>query len=61
MDDKVTELQLEVEQLQQQLQEKDNDVQSAVEVGKFLLEENSKLKDKVESTVKECTEKIEVR
>ncbi|KAJ8319837.1 hypothetical protein KUTeg_001424 [Tegillarca granosa] len=59
MDDKVAELQLEVEQLQQQLQEKDNDVQSAVDVGKFLLEENSKLKDKIESTVKECTEKIE--
>lgn len=43
-----------------QLQQKENDLQLAAELGKALLEENEKLKKQHEATVEEYSKKLEV-
>lgn len=43
-----------------QLQQKENDLQLAAELGKALLEDNEKLKKQLEETVEEYSKKLEV-
>ena len=58
--DSVDSLRTQVAQLEAELEDKQNDLYTAAELGKKLLDANQELQNQLEQNAKEYTEKIEV-